>query len=122
MIEEDYVSYEVAKLLQEKGFDTKCRSAYHNKCLVDYTLFGFCDGEDFVYAPSLASAMKLLREVNGLFVFIGNDDMDYYWQIEDVLNRDENYDPIIRTESYAGYKSYEEAVEAALEYTLKNLI
>ena len=30
MITEEYVSYEVARLLKEKGFDAECRAAYTN--------------------------------------------------------------------------------------------
>ena len=29
MITEDYVSFETAKLLKEKGFDEYCKSVYH---------------------------------------------------------------------------------------------
>lgn len=33
MITEDYVSFETAKLLKEKGFDESCRAVYEEKVL-----------------------------------------------------------------------------------------
>ena len=58
MITEDYVSFEVAKLLKEKGFDEECNMAYFNGTLVDYTMFWFCLGGDLLYCPTLQMAMK----------------------------------------------------------------
>ena len=62
MITEDYVSFEIAKLLEEKGFDEKISSYYEDNTL--------CLGEWFewnrspfgeIAAPSHAMAMKWLR-------------------------------------------------------------
>lgn len=86
MIIEDYVSYEVAKLLNEKGFDEPCRSAYiwnteeYELC----TLFskplhfnregGLEDYEDDsvprISAPTHQMAMKWLREVHNIDIDI----------------------------------------------------
>lgn len=63
MITEDYVSFEVAKLLKEKGFDIPCRMSYFNGLLVDYTMYGFCDGE-LINCPTLQMASKWLRIVH----------------------------------------------------------
>jgi len=65
--------------------------------------------------------MKWLREVHGLFISIGNDDLNYNWQIFDIKNRTKDLDPTCLTESYAGYRKFEQACEAACIYALKNL-
>ena len=123
MITEDYVSFEVAKLLKEKGFDERCRNSYnlegkfyvHTQWHYPITTMGYV-------APTHQMAMKWLREVHGIFIAINNDDLDFNWQCYDLINRDSTLDPKILSESYAGYKAYEEAVEAALKYSLENLI
>ena len=93
MITEDYVSFETAKLLKEKGFDEKCRYVYNNKGnKIAYERF--MEGESFVdkidiesvarydgwntyllgdYAylcPTLQMAMKWLREKYDLHIEI----------------------------------------------------
>ena len=128
MITEDYVSFEVAKLLKENGFDVSCRVFYKDS---QAGLYEFKNApkaykdklfEPCFLAPSLYMAMKWLREVYGIFIAINNNDLDFNWQCYDLINRGSTLDPKILSESYAGYKTYEEAVEAALKYSLENLI
>ena len=120
MITEDYVSFEVAKLLKEKGFDEKCNIAYFNGTLVDYTMFGFCLGGDLLYCPTLQMAMKWLREVHKWHIEISRGEYGYFVHIVSAKN--------LSTENYAvqlegGYNlSYEEACESAIKYCLENLI
>ena len=122
MITEDYVSFETSKLLKEKGFEQECHTAYFNGARVDYTMFGFCIGDDFVYAPTLQTAMKWLREVYNIDIVICVVDHStitmeqnyYFYRI--FVNRRQKYDdnPLFHT--------YEEACEAAIKYCLENLI
>lgn len=126
-ITEDYCDFETAKLLKEKGFDGECRDYYNTE--------GHFYSEDFksnwnhargaitiFSAPTLQMAMKWLREVHGLFISIGNDDLDYNWQIFDVKNRTKDLDPTCLTDSYAGYIKYELACTLAIKYCLEHLI
>ena len=113
MITEDYCSFEVAKLLKDKGFDEPC-TELNKLCLRD--------GEKPVLKVTHQKAMKWLRELHGIFIAINNDDLDFNWQCYDLINRGSTLDPKILSESYAGYKTYEQAVEAALKYSLENLI
>ena len=122
MITEDYVSYETAKLLEEKGFDWKCKTVrfYPEP---DYDQ----ESPDGVSAPTLQAAMKWLRKNHNLYVTsvpngIGEDvfymgiyrKYDYGWTyISDGL--DEEY-------KEAEFSSPEEACEAAIKYCLENLI
>ena len=123
MITEDYCSYEVAKLLKEKGFEQhKCQHSYDSK-----GVFKWSDDLDpyECSAPTHQTAMKWLREEKNIFIIIEPHVYDYvneknksytcslwigdkYYEYEYLEPRD--------------YPSYEEAVEAALKYCLKNLI
>ena len=113
MITEDYVSFETAKLLKEKGF---------NEPVTELNKLLFKEDEKPILNITHQMAMKWLREVHGIFIAINNDDLDFNWQCYDLINRDSTLDPKILSGSYAGYKVYEEAVEAALKHVLENLI
>ena len=80
MITEDYVSFETAKLLKEKGFDETCRAFWkvwdNHTTICDCSpshLFEYChnsmleqyndDEELNIACPTLQMAMKWLREV-----------------------------------------------------------
>ncbi len=117
MITEDYVSFEVAKLLKEKGFDDfACHSYYYkNGDIEDETRY---DG-DFG-RPTLQMAMKWLREVHHLHIIP---------EISDVSRLNPQYYVVIwlttpKRESYMLelFDSYEEAVEEGIKYCLENLI
>jgi hypothetical protein len=122
-ITEDFVSFEIAKLLKEKGFDIPCRQAYFNGSLVDYTMYGFCDGE-LLDCPSQSLALKWLREVHDLHIVV------YPWQADNEEKAIHWCCTVYKSFAHLGNdvytnetpKSYEEAVEAALNYVLKNLI
>ena len=67
MITEDYVSFEIAKLLKEKGFDEYC--GYYDKTgeYWDYKTFNH-KGDEYISAPTLQMAMKWLRKVHNLSI------------------------------------------------------
>ena len=126
-ITEDYVSYGVAKLLKEKGFDEPCQKCYYisTKSIEDVhngrntTLLSF-----FISCPTLQMAMKWLREVHNIFIIV------YLFDREKPFTENSLYTCDIatnKTSSQQGHlrgvwKTYEEAVKAALKYVLTNLI
>ena len=74
-MEEDYVSFEIAKLLKEKGFDESCYQKYDDEGYLSFNHVGYINAEkpteDFsALAPTLQMAMKWLREVHNLFIEI----------------------------------------------------
>ena len=113
-ITEDYVSFEIAKLLKDKGFQEPCTGL--NKLLCK-------EGEKPLLLITHQKAMKWLREVYDIFIDIGYDDLDWYWLIESI-SKDIPYEdrPELIKNGTACHKTYEEAVEAALKYCLENLI
>ena len=116
MVKEAYVNLEVAKLLQEKGFDIECNNAYYNGRLIDYTMYGFCGALDFIFAPTQQMAMAWLREVYNIFIVTDRySDISCnfsFWQ------GDNYYENPLKK----GFPSYEETVESALKYILEKII
>lgn len=120
---EDYVSFETAKLLKEKRFDIYCSTAYFNGGLVDYTMFGFCDGE-LLPAPSLSLACKWLRVRHNLNVEVYRTACGYIGCIvaipngTDIKFLEDNGDD----KASGTYTKSEFATEATIKYCLENLI
>lgn len=110
MITEDYVSFEIAKLLKDKGFQEPCTGL--NKLLCK-------EGEKPVLKITHQKAMKWLREKGvyfSLIPFIEN----VGWPKDTWHINFYNSDGIMG----GGFpvKGYEEAVEAALKYCLEKII
>lgn len=124
MITEDYVSFDVAKLLKEKGFDIECNTAYYNGSLIDYTMYGFCIDGEFIFAPTHQMAMAWLREVHKVLIVIDAYYVDHW---EGYIDSFQIYiyshaSTIMVPNEIAHHTDYEEAVETALKYSLENLI
>ncbi len=133
MITEDYVSFETAKLLKEKGFDAPLWFYYDsneelrlaswsgweedwNNCLINN------ESTPFISAPTLQMAMKWLREVHNIHVvpkfdfYAGNyTGRIYDGRRESTMEKDD-YIAIVENDTY------EEAADAAIKYCLENLI
>lgn len=150
MIKEAYCSFEVAKLLKEKGFDEACYSYYmttktlhttfHNRVHVEEEPhFNSCDLngmydvdessiEDICSAPTHQMAMAWLREKYCLHFIIqpmmSMPSCELKWSA-DTYDISIFYKGLYEFKCVAGTKlcdSPEEAVEAALKYTLEKLV
>ena len=149
MIEEAYCSFEVAKLLKEKGFPQDY-DIYHSmvyneedyedkyeiqrmvlatKIIKKGTLSSYPIGmpEPKCYCPTQQLAMAWLREKYHIHIDIvieGNGScIEYVYAIRDfsIIFPTRNFDSI--DINFKGRtNSYEEAVETALKYILENLI
>lgn len=131
MITEDYVSFETAKLLKEKGFDLPVNYVYHywtNAPFFHRKMKNF-NGEEYRHlknewysAPTQFLVMKWLREkewficIIPLAFYCGEKAVKFGYNIwaGDNLEIDESSTPEFNT--------YEEACEAAIKYCLENLI
>lgn len=133
-ITEDRVTFEIAKLLEEKGFDEHCDYVYDGTTLK--WLFGmfifFKEPSDtnsklkeyghdgIVTAPTVQMALKWLREVHKIFINVSNevsltdDDITYRFFVctkeKTILHRGEDI------------KTFEDACNEAMKFALENLI
>ena len=131
MIQEAYCSYEVSKLLKEKGFDMHCdkgwdTSVYDIKQSRNFS-YGFDNKEKWISCPTHQLAMAWLREVHHIHIDIiieGNGCcIEYKAHIRpfNLIYPTRCFDSI-DTVAVGKYKTYEEATEAGLKYCLENLI
>ena len=136
MITEDYVSFEIAKLLKEKGFENSeptCINVFkgHTYKIQDNEIIA----DDDITIPTLQMAMKWLREVHNIHIAVNLTyseepklfPPEYYVYIDNTLTGE----PLIKevcslvqdeTLTPKGFKHSEEACEAAIKYCLENLI
>lgn len=124
MITEDYVSFETAKLLKEKGFDWEVHRSYlvNDNVFIPGDINDIPLRKDAIRIPTLQMAMKWLREEKDVQIeipIVGTDTWEsptkwmygFRCQTKDVIDR-----------RNADFSSYEEACEAAIKYCLENLI
>ena len=134
MITEDYVSFEIAKLLKEKGFNENCSRSYVKDKLAvsqgfnnSYYTTMYSDGcYRPISAPTLQMAIKWLREVHNLHCSVDYDYvLGWYCQITSLKKTVEyDYEEMkhYHPEKDNGFSSSEEACKAAIKYCLENLI
>jgi hypothetical protein len=149
MITEDYVSFETAKLLKEKGFNESCHCYYTDKGkFVDMAWnlyekhntnselneFSFCS------APTLQMTMKWLREARNIDIEVHADVgmlgvkvytpfISRYKSSTEHPSKLRQYKKGLYFEDDRGvipaikhFETYEEAIEVALKYALEKLI
>lgn len=121
-IKEDYVSFETAKLLKEKGFNEDSLFHYDADGDIVARWYSLNMPED-IPVWTLQMAMKWLREVHHIFIDIDYDPHEF---------GDKPYFTLITNMDTCSYYSgkhlpvnratYEEMAEAAIKYCLENLI
>lgn len=144
-MKEDYCSYELSKLLKEKGFDEltnlvwyqhlptslDCRNLvnkkardyfYHNETTEHNSSYKnsrhkpeYIHGDIFS-CPTHQMAMKWLREVHNIHIAVDRG-MEHYFA---VLTKLKPYQDLTMKNDI--FDTYEEAVEAALRYCLTKII
>ena len=126
MITEDYVSFELAKLLKEKGFDEDTTAVYiGDKLLIkgNNTIHN-CTDILIIPAPTLQMAMKWLREKHIIISihpngFDGNGECHWY---KTNIWADDNYQHTFDKNENIEKETYESACEDAIKWCLTNLI
>ena len=138
MIHEEICTYEVAKLVKEKGFPQhpteSNRECYyhwdglrkiHSLCSIKVYFDDEFRHSDLFRAPTQALLQRWLREEKKLHIEIIATASGYYWVLNktngtsitdsDVLDRWTNEDS-------GRFDIYEQALEDALKYSLENLV
>lgn len=126
MIEEQFVSFETARMLKEAGFDVPCTSQYtEGKCIwnVGYP-YNFHQAEFGYSRPTQALAARWLREVHDTFVkmervgsFDGKE-FRFYWSFSIISVST----ACLKSISGGRYDSYEEALEVGIAKCLEQII
>ena len=123
MIEEQFVSFDTARMLKEAGFDVPCFNQYTERGTIWH-----CDcPENFnksqcaTSRPTQALAARWLREVHRIVVdvayippHVGRDVWQYFVGGMDDMVWPGDYEPSDRK-----YETYEEAMEVGLQEALK---
>ena len=114
MITEDYVSFETAKLMKEKGFVKFTYACFTHD---GEGLCGYVGANSDIMRPTLQMAMKWLREVHKVDITVDPHEVGNNWiyQFHICQNKDYLFSRDIDT-------SYENCAEAAIRYCLENLI
>jgi len=134
MINEDYVSFKIAQLLDEKGFDGEFHKHYwgyeHGK---EFLTEGSFNPEYDYAAPTLQTVLKWLREIHHIEVAItygipfidGKTVFRYFWYPVRVCGDHLEYpmdDPNTAEFAEKMANTYEDACEKAIKWILENLI
>jgi len=135
MSKEQYVSFEIAKLLKEKGFDWECRAYWHEDDKVLIESQSPCYLRNITNpcwfgntAPTQQMACRWLREEHKIDISVTPDDGSWWIKVTEleswscvfngkVLNSDD-----IKYAYKGDTSTKEECYEAGLWYVLKNLI
>lgn len=127
MIQEDYVSFEIAKLLKKKGFDEGCSFVVNaiskgvmpvswpttNSDLED-------GGSNLIALPTLQMVMKWLRETYNIHIVLSpNKKMNNQYGSIIFVDKGGELHPQ-PTDFFHG--TYEQACEAAITYCLTKLL
>ena len=125
MIEEEYISFEVAKLLKDKGFNEKCNYYFisNNEIALTFNKRDFNHGI-YLSAPTQYIVMRWLREVHNLSVEVYRTACGYIGCITaipsgtDIKFLETDGDDL----ASGAYTKWEYACEAAIKYCLEHLI
>lgn len=133
---EDFVSFDLAKKLKEKGFSCKMPFAMYNEIAAFHLLttsapYNVCDSgfkyreyydyEDFdeydYIAPTISQVLKWLREEKKIYLELIVVDAEYMCNIYKIKPR-----PVEWVGSTGFSEIYESAALAGIEFVLDNLI
>lgn len=138
IMKEDFVSYDIAVKLKEKGFKEKCYAYYfpkgselifnHNPfrggiiedCLYsNNSLPNECMASDFIDAPTISQVLKWLREEKKIHVATGVTPKSLWRYVIMFCDNRGLKEPTITVMNYSSYSS---AISAGIEYVIDNLI
>lgn len=120
MIKEAYVSFEIAKLLKEKGFNILLDSKNWLCCMYDKNgnIKWGCYDENWYFRTTHQMAIAWFRQKYNISIEPSAlNAHSWAYTIYKLLNNN-----VKELHNDGVYESYEEAVEAALKYCLTNLI
>lgn len=117
------VSFPIAKLLKEKGFNVKTQKVFYpNGEECDYYPYdNLGENNSYFWRPTISDVVMWLYEKDKIWItsepFIKSDDIVVYIY---KIFKNGYVDTISRAST--GFNSLDQSYEAAIEYTLNNLI
>lgn len=119
------VSFELAKLLKEKGFNKKCTAFYDltSNTQIDNVPPGKYNlTKQSVSLPTITEVVMWLHEKHGLWtnVMYMGFELKYAWSVDVVTTSGSDWDSY-GEEGDVRYNSPAEAYETAIKYILQNL-
>lgn len=123
-MKEDFVGYNLAVKLKEKGFRDRVRGHYKSKyhlsiCSEPINCNGSASGD--ISAPQIHEVLKWLRKEKKLFVEPSLFKAGYEPFVQStVFEDDKDYTDTWRIKGF--YPTYEQAVLTGIEYVIDNLI
>ena len=122
---EDFIPFEMAKKLEEKGFSCKYPIAMYNEYnqLCPFYSFGtyYCDfGKQNSIAPTISQTLKWLRKEKNIYISIFIDDDSNYPVTYEIYKGTECV--CSHQGEYFTLENWNKCELRALEYTLDNLI
>lgn len=125
---EDYVTFEIAKKLKEKGFPQKCFGKYdmvgptYTEEGQLYKNGGITEVDTAYSAPTIPEVLNWLRKERNLHIVVDitnygfiSSTISFKWDEGYCENEIEHYD-------HEGYYTYEESALVEIGYVLNNLI
>ena len=138
---EDFVSFELAKKLKDKGFKNNCigyydyagEFHYNYESAISNKEIYFCHNKydniwhrDLVDAPTISQILKWLREEKKIHICIDIYDDGWFFDIASFYKEDTGvYEiklPYKSSKVTPDYDSFEQAALAGIEYSIVNLI
>ena len=114
---EDFVTYELAVKLKEKGFDWETSNVYERNTIA-------CRYEDYP-KPTISQVLKWLREEKEIYIecFLYNGTYSYFIKSITQICKDDLFHECLNEDTTdEEYTTYEQAALAGIEYVLDNLI
>ena len=122
---EDYCNYQLSMLLKEKGFNEPCEADYFGPDSTSVSI-GIPKYNEYLVngrccAPSLAQAMKWLRDEKGIYISLRPRIVEGRVIIRAEVEHMSKYGSFVTSISIER-KSYNDACEEAIKYSATDLI
>ena len=117
---EDYIPFELAKKLKEKGYPQNCCHYYNEKGGIDIPAYNlFDESVSDLVAPTISQVLKWLRDEKGLHIVV---ELDHNHKYEWCIQHTSKMYGKMSSHFNNRHERFEHSALAAIEYAIKNLI